>query len=101
MHEHNLTDETGDTVDVVPFCCDNCHREWCESNDVAYDGWSGAHEAESTEWCAWCGVVIPGYDDSELCDCQRTNVVVNMFRTADGRKCEHGNYIQLPEHCIS
>ena len=93
MHYHYIEDSRGDLVDLVPFCCDNCHRAWCERNDAAYGGWNGCQEsAEYVEFCANCGVAAGGYE----CDCQRDNVVVNRFLSRDGERCKHGNWIQLP-----
>lgn len=94
MHYHHVK-ENGELVDLVPFCCDSCHRAWCEENGVAYDGWFGCHEgSDSPEFCACCGVYAGGGIE---CDCQCDNVVVNRFRSEHGEKCEHGNWLQVPE----
>lgn len=91
MHYHHIEDE----VDLVPFCSDSCHRDWCARNGAEYAGWFGCQEGgDSAEYCANCGTVCNvGHDG---CDCQRDNVVVNRFASTDGVKCEHGNWIQLP-----
>ena len=91
MHLHYVTDDTGDTVDVVEFCSDACHRDYTGD---AYDGWSGCHEAEFTTYRAACGVALPGLEDA--CEHQRDNVVVNRFTSEDGERCEHGRWVQLP-----
>lgn len=96
MHEHYIIDANGDTVDAIPLCSDACHRDYAGAQ---YDGWNGAHETEFTQWCAACGVVIPGTDeddDGQPCDCQRWNIVVNRFPSDDGERCKHGHWMQLP-----
>lgn len=96
MHEHAITDETGDTVDIIALCSDSCHRAYAGD---AYEGWSGAHESEFTTYCAQCGVVIAGVTEDENgspCEHQRDNVVVNRFLSEEGEKCEHGLWIQVP-----
>jgi len=90
MHTHAIENERGDLVDLLTFCSDSCHRAM---TGAAYSGWDGCHETEHTTYCAACGVVIPGED---ACACQRSNVVVNRFVSADGEKCEHGSWIQVP-----
>lgn len=90
MHEHYIEDEDGQLVDAVALCSDACNRDYA---GAAYAGWNGCHEAEFTTYCAQCGVVIPGEDS---CGCQRNNVVVNRFRNAEGERCEHGHWLQLP-----
>ena len=95
MHYHYITDAHGDIVEAVAFCSDSCHREWCRENDQEYGGWNGCHEGgDYPEFCAQCGVYAGG---TPQCDCQANNVVVNRFPSAQGEKCEHGNWIQLPE----
>lgn len=91
MHIRTIQDARGDTVDALNYCSDACHRD--DASD-AYQGWSGAHELEHTDYCAACGVVIPGFEDA--CDCQLRNIIVNRFRTDEGETCEHGHWIQLP-----
>lgn len=93
MHYHHLT-ERGEVVDLVPFCCDACHRDWCEAEGIAYDGWSGCHEgSDYPEWCASCGTFAGGTAE---CDCQRDNILVNRFPSAEGERCECGNWLQIP-----
>jgi hypothetical protein len=91
MHEYLIEDERGDTVDAVSLCSDACHRAYAGDE---YAGWNGAHELEHTDYCAACGVVIPGTEDA--CECQRANVVVNRFPSLGGIECKHGNWIQVP-----
>lgn len=90
MHEMILT-EAGEAIDVAYFCSDACHRDYAGD---AYEGWSGCHELEFTDYCWSCGVVIPGAEDA--CEHQLSNVVVNRFVSLAGEKCPHGNWIQLP-----
>lgn len=100
MHILMLEDETGDVCGIVNFCSDSCHYQWCQDNGENYGGWNGCHETPFTVFCEQCGVVIPGYleDENGPCECQTNNVVVNRFRSEDGEKCKHGNWIQLPTH---
>ena len=98
MHYHYIEDERGELFDVVPFCCDSCHRAWCKKEGVEYDGWCGANEGgDSVEFCANCGTVAGGAYE---CDCQRDNVVVNRFLNTKGIKCKHRHWIQLPEKIV-
>lgn len=93
MHYH-CVEENGDIVDLVPFCCDACHQQWCRDTGTTYGGWYGAQEGgDYVEFCANCGVVAGGAYE---CDCQRDNVVVGRFVSDEGERCEHGNWIQLP-----
>src|SRR4249920_978103 len=94
MHVHLIENGEGNVVDVIPFCSDACHRDYCAAHsDLTYGGWHGCIEGgDGMEFCAQCGVVCWGYK----CDCQRDNVVVNRFTSDTGEKCEHGNWIQLP-----
>lgn len=56
MHTHHLCDDDGNLVDLVPFCSDWCHQEWCRVTGFAYGGWNGCHEGgDSEEYCAECG----------------------------------------------
>lgn len=58
MHYHEIQDDNGDTSDVVPFCSDACHLEWCEARAIPYGGWNGVHDgADNSEYCASCGVI--------------------------------------------
>lgn len=101
MHVHIVENGAGNVVDVIPFCSDACHREFCANSmgDLAYEGWNGCHEGgDSVEYCAQCGVVAGGAYE---CDHQRDNVVVNRFRSENGERCEHGHWIQLPEHMLT
>lgn len=99
MHYHYIEDPTGQLVDLVPFCSDNCHREWCATNEESYQGWNGCQEgSDYVEFCAQCGVVAGG---AYQCDHQRDNVVVDRFLSPDGEQCDHGHWIQLPEHLVA
>ncbi len=91
------------THDDRHVCSDACNRDLSGDN---YAGWDGCHETEFTRFCDNCGVVIPGIETTyayaeQPCECQRNNMVVNRFLTADGEKCEHGNWIQLPMAYLS
>lgn len=94
MHYHHIDDEDGNLCDLVPFCSDSCHRDWCEAHKVPYNGWNGANEgSDSPEFCAYCGVYAGGGYD---CDHQLDNVVVNRFLSDDGERCDCGHWLQLP-----
>jgi hypothetical protein len=94
MHYHHVEDSRGELVELIPFCCDNCNRQWCNDNGATYAGWNGCQEgSDSVEFCANCGTVAGG---NYQCNCQRDNVVVNRFRSARGIKCRHKNWLQLP-----
>ena len=62
MHIHRVEDESGDLVDVIPFCSDFCHRTFCDqSEEYDYEGWDGCHEvSEGMEWteCEQCGDLV-------------------------------------------
>jgi hypothetical protein len=93
MHEHIIEDERGDAVDAVHFCCDGCHRRWCEAEGVAYRGWNGCHESpDGPAWCAWCGVLCGGALE---CGCLPP-FVVSRLPVEAGEKCEHGGWLLLP-----
>lgn len=99
MHIHVITDQRGDMIDVIPFCSDSCHRDWCELTDTPYEGWDGAHESpDYNSYCAACGVIAGCGPES--CEHQRDNVVVNRFTTKSGEMCRHGNWIQLPRRML-
>lgn len=94
MHYHYVTDGD-DIVDLIPFCCDACHQDWCKLTQTPYEGWSGAQEgADYPEFCANCGVIANAGEDG--CCHQRDNVLVNRFPSTKGEKCHHGNWLQLP-----
>ena len=95
MHNHYIEDERGEILDIVPLCSDSCNREYSGRD---YAGWSGCHELEHTDYCANCGVVLPGFEDA--CECQFANVVVNRFLSDTGEVCGHGNWIQVPRSMI-
>ena len=90
-HLHHIEDDRGDLVDLVYLCSDSCHRTWCADNGREYQGWNGCHELEYTDWCAWCGVVLPGYEDAEVC--QSAYVVVNRFRTDEPEYCDDYRHV--------
>lgn len=93
MHEHYLYDDEGDLTDVVPFCCDACHREWCGAQGEEYDGWNGCHEgADYPQWCANCGARCGIGIET---DCDGDCVPVGVYPPYD-RKCEHGYAYYLP-----
>jgi hypothetical protein len=100
MHQHNIEDARGNLADVIPFCSDSCHWEWCTDNDQPYDGWDGCHESpDYASYCAQCGVIASAGPDG--CEHQRDNVVVNRFTREDGEMCEHGNWVQLPARMLA
>ena len=99
MHTHLIEDANGDICDVVYFCSDGCHHDYCVAHpDLSYEGWNGCHEGGgSVEFCAQCGVAAGGTYE---CECQRDNVVVGRFVCDTGEKCEHGNWLQLPAEIV-
>ena len=56
-HIHRITDNAGDLIDIVTFCRDSCHRQYCTDTGAAYAGWDGCHEIYSPATCASCGQV--------------------------------------------
>jgi len=95
MHAHIVENGPGNVVDVIYFCSDGCHRDYCRAHpDLPYEGWNGCHEGgDSVEFCAQCGVVAGGTYE---CDHQRDDVVVGRFVCDDGEKCGCGHWVQLP-----
>lgn len=86
--------ENDDLVDYVPFCSDACHREYCTTHNIPYEGWNGCHEGgDAPEFCSHCGVFAGGAPE---CEHQRDNVIVNRFHSDSGERCLCGNWIQLP-----
>ena len=64
-HIRHVTDNTGDTVDLVYFCSDSCNRDWYPEGIAAagvesYGGWYGCMEISSDEECAACGEIVEG-----------------------------------------
>jgi len=57
---HSVVDKNGDLIDLVYFCGDFCHQQWCKETDHPYDGWNGCHEIQHNETCADCGALIKG-----------------------------------------
>jgi len=55
-------DSEGQLVDLVPFCSDWCHEQWCRDNGRAYEGWNGAHEHPYNDECDNCEAVIVGVE---------------------------------------
>jgi len=98
MHIHCVEDTKGDVIDVIPFCSDGCHRDYCREHGLAYGGWFGCQEGgDYPEWCAQCGVFAGGEAE---CSCQTDNVVVGRFLCDKGEKSEHGHWIQLPASMV-
>lgn len=94
MHYHHVADPSGDITDLIPFCSDACHRDWCAETGASYEGWNGCHEGpDYPAFCASCGVFA---GDAPQCECQAYNVVVNRFRCDAPEICEHGNFLQVP-----
>jgi hypothetical protein len=101
MHYHEINDVSGDLEDLIPFCSDSCHVEWCTRKRVPYDGWNGAHDdSDVNEYCFNCGVIAGVGCEDESCEHQRHNVIVNRFITEKGERCDHGNWIQLSRRLI-
>lgn len=99
MHYHHVENSDGELVDLIAFCSDACHRDYCADHGLEYGGWNGCQEgSDYVEFCAACGVVAGGKFE---CEHQRDNVVVNRFVCDDGEKCECGNWLQLPARFLS
>lgn len=102
MHKLYIEDDNGELIDVVNLCSDSCHRTYCTRIGMTYLGWNGAHELETTDYCANCGVVLPGFNgdnNGELCGDQDANVIVARFRSESGERCKRHNgrhWVQLP-----
>ena len=47
VHEYPIEDQNGEIHDVIRFCSDYCHREWCRIEGMPYRGWNGLREVES------------------------------------------------------
>lgn len=56
VHVFEISDADGCIDDVIYFCSDVCHREWCDEEPEArpYGGWNGAHELPYTVECETC-----------------------------------------------
>lgn len=58
LHAHYFEDDKGDLVDLIYFCSDSCHRDWCEREGETYGGWNGCQERPDYEVpCENCGGV--------------------------------------------
>jgi hypothetical protein len=86
MHYVSIEDETGDLVELTPYCSDSC-----ASTDPLYAGWFGAQEsADYVEWCARCGVRV-SIGTEEGCDWEcLPNVVALAYVREDPEPCKHG-----------
>ena len=58
MHYHMIEDDSGDLIDLIELCSDECHRQWCIDNDEVYQGWNGCQEQEAPAICASCGTKL-------------------------------------------
>jgi hypothetical protein len=61
-HYYEINDREGQLVDLVPFCSDWCHEQWCRDNGRSYEGWNGAHEHPYNDECVNCEAVIVGVE---------------------------------------
>ena len=102
VHYLFMEDSNGNIVDAIPFCSDECHRQYCIEHNIEYNGWNGFYEGgDSRQYCANCGTYAGGGTGSDApCDCMVHNVVVNRFLSDTGERCIHGNYIQLPARFV-
>lgn len=64
-HVHFIEDDGGDLVDLVHFCSDWCHRDWCQETGTTYEGWNGCHEIYRPEWCATCRDGLTYWDEED------------------------------------
>lgn len=103
MHYLFIEDKDGNLVDLIPFCSDYCHYNYCLEQGIEYSGWNGGYEgADYREYCAQCGTYAGGgTGEDEPCDCMLNNGMVARLLSEIGEKCEHGNYIQLPASLLS
>jgi len=61
MHYYMLEDKTGDLVDLVPFCSDYCHQDYCRRTGKTYEGWNGCQEgSDYPQYCNQCGELVSG-----------------------------------------
>jgi len=61
LHAFHVEDSRGDLVDLVPFCSDSCHRQWCRDTGAEYRGWNGCMERpDYDQECASCSARIAG-----------------------------------------
>lgn len=90
MHYVPILDDYGDTVDMVPYCSDECAQ-----TNPHYAGWYGASETEYTTYCQSCGVILGGVGDGPHCDPDHVwPVVVNLSGIPEDEYCEHGTLIR-------
>ena len=59
-HYHEINDTHGDLIDLIAFCSDWCHQQWCTQNEVEYQGWNGCHEHPYDDKCQNCEADIDG-----------------------------------------
>jgi hypothetical protein len=59
-HYHEIIDRRGDIIDLVVFCSDYCHEQWCIDHEVEYQGWNGCHEHPYDDRCYNCEAEIHG-----------------------------------------
>lgn len=57
-HYRTLEDKQGDLIDLIPFCGDACHRDYCLEHGLEYQGWNGCHETSYDQICAKCRYII-------------------------------------------
>jgi hypothetical protein len=101
MHYVTLEDDQGEAIDLVPFCCASCARDWSTTASILYPGWAGCQESEHDEWCARCGVLVSIGSDHPRCDSSCYPAVVNLILDENGEplaslghraddRCPHG-----------
>lgn len=59
-HLVTIDDAQGDIIDAIVFCSD-----FCAKTHKAYAGWSGCHELQFDEGCAFCGTIVRGIEEGE------------------------------------
>ena len=57
-HTFIVSDSKGQTVDLIPFCSDRCHQQWCQDSGSTYMGWNGCQEIAAPTSCANCNAVM-------------------------------------------
>lgn len=58
-HLVTIDDAQGNIIDAIVFCSD-----FCAKTHKAYAGWSGCHEIQFDEGCAFCGTKVHGIEGS-------------------------------------
>ncbi len=64
MAHLHVIEDNDEVTDVVVFCSDPCHRDWCNrAGNPGYTGWNGCQEISVSEPCIECGDNVEGVMD--------------------------------------